>query len=362
MSTINYIRENKAFLRYAMDNGLSSAERELWQVLFNLFNDRANGNQWPDGFLRLPNKLVLAWVSFGEDTLGKARNRLAQRGLIEFVRGNRREDLPMYRMIWLTAPRQAMPADDDPTFYPIFSGKTSGKNEDYTYSDINETETETETWDSVPQEVCVETEEEEEQQDARAREAATAAVKNGFREYFGRQPHRAEVSKITWSAGLLEFNPEMIMLALRIAAENGAKAPAAYAVQMFHDFDTWSVYTPEDYSRHLYHVRNSDMTITEQLKERDERLEKHREAMRHGPDSGLGFPGGGAETPEARMGPHPGGAAAAGRRGPGDGIAGPGPDREPRDAGARQDGQGGAAQGGDRDPGGGLGGSFPRGG
>lgn len=377
MSTISYIKECKAFMRYAADNGLSGPERELWRVLLDLFNERADGNQWPDGFLRLPNKVVLSWLSFGEDTLGKARNRLAQRGLIEFVRGNRREDLPMYRMIWLSAPRAKFGSDtepeDCPTFYPKISGKTAGKNGDPSYSDIDGTETWTRNsvvlypdWDEI---------EEEEEQDARAREdggdpeeetdagrESAEAVKSGFAEFFGRRPHRAEVTRIAMAARLLGFSPEMIRIAIRVAAEHGATAPAMYVVQMLHDMDGWGVYTPEQYSMHVLHYRTGDVEITQQLREADARRHEHREVMRHGPDSGLGFPGGGAETPEARMGPHPGGAAAAGRRGPGDGIAGPGPDREPRDAGARQDGQGGAAQGGDRDPGGGMGGSFPRGG
>ena len=364
-------------MRYAADNGLSGPERELWRVLLDLFNERADGNRWPDGFLRLPNKLVLAWLSYGEDTLAKARNRLAQRGLIEFVRGNRREDLPMYRMVWLTVPRQSTPAEVDPlfcpTFYPKISGKTAGKTWDPSYDDIDGTETET--WDSVLSEE-LETEEEEEQQPrARAREAAeeaeeesdanretTGAVKEGFRKFFGRQPHRAEVSRIALAARLLGFSPEMIRIAIKAAAEHGASAPAMYAVQVLNDLDGWGVYTPEQYSMHVLHYRTGDMEITQQLREAEARRHEHREVVRNGLDSGLGVPGGGAETPEARMGPHPGGATAAGRRGPGDGIAGPGPDREPRDAGAGQGGPGGGPDGGGRDPGDGLGGSFPRGG
>ena len=376
VSTISYIKECKAFMRYAADNGLSGPERELWRVLLDLFNERADGNQWPDGFLRLPNKVVLSWLSYGEDTLAKARNRLAQRGLIEFVRGNRREDLPMYRMVWLTAPRLNTPAEVDPpfcpTFYPKFSGKTAGKTCDPTYDDIDGTETET--WDSVLTEE-LETEEEEEQQPrARAREDAeteeesdaeretTGAVKEGFREFFGRQPHRAEVSRIALAARLLGFSPEMIRIAIKAAAEHGASAPAMYAVQVLNDLDGWGVYTPEQYSVHVLHYRTGDMEITQQLREADARRHEHREVMRNGPDSRLGIPGSGAETPEARGRARPGGPAAAGRRGPGDGIAGPGPDREPRDAGQRQGGPGGGPEDLGRDPGGGVGSGFPGGG
>ena len=374
MSTISYIKECKAFMRFAADNGLSGPERELWRVLLDLFNERADGNQWPDGFLRLPNKVVLSWLSYGDDTLAKARNRLAQRGLIEFVRGNRREDLPMYRMVWLTAPRLNTPAEVDPLFYPQFYPKISGKNGVCSYSD-NIDGTETETWDSVLTEELGTEEEEEQQPRARAREAAEAeegeseadreragAVKEGFRESFGRQPHRAEVSRIALAARLLGFSPEMIRIAIKAAAEHGASAPAMYAVQVLNDLDGWGVYTPEQYSMHMLHYRTGDMDITQQLREANERRHEHREVVRNGLDSGLGFPGGGAETPEARGRARPGGPAAAGRRGPGDGIAGPGPDRQPGDAGQRQGGPGGGQEDLGRDPGSGVGSGVPGGG
>lgn len=349
-------------MRFAADNGLTGPERELWHVLLQLFNERARGNQFPDGFLRLPNKVVLALLSYSEDTLGRARNRLAQQGLIEFVRGSRREDLPMYRMIWLTASRapengaQVYP-QDCPQVYPQFAGK----NADNTYSniDVDGTETDLDEYPVSPYTEILE-DDEEKQPRARASEEAEPSedleefeggspdqqetnqvIRDSFRQHYGRKPHRAELRRIRQTAGILGMPPVMVGIAIRLAAEHNAGAPAMYATQVLNDMDNWGVYDPDAYARHLYHFREQDVDITEQMQEAEQSRRQHREGMRDGFDTGRGVSDRGAAPEKTQAGPGRSPGPAGPGRGPGDGQPVPGQGWQLWDTQARQGGPGG---------------------
>lgn len=103
MIQVNYIAEMEAFIVYASHNGLSANERTLWYALFHLANERAKAAGWPDGFIPVSNKILLSLVPFSENTLPGVRNRLAQRGLIEYSKGKRKEANPCYRMRYFRA-------------------------------------------------------------------------------------------------------------------------------------------------------------------------------------------------------------------------------------------------------------------
>ena len=152
MAAVNYIVEHEAFIEYAQDNGLSAAEQLLCYALCHIFNRRAQGGQWPDGFIRVTNKTVLSLLPFTEDTMAAARNRLKQRGVIDYVPGRKKAEVPMYKMIYFSVPAASEP--EDPVFYPNNSGKQSGKvggKDGGKPADIlrklNDTETETSTDD-----------------------------------------------------------------------------------------------------------------------------------------------------------------------------------------------------------------------
>lgn len=356
VSTISFIRESTAFLKYAAQNGLTGPERELWHVLMHLFNENARGNQFPDGFIRLPNKMILALVSYTDDTLSKARNRLAQRGLIEYVRGSRREDVPMYRMIWLTAARAPEGGAEEepkvaPTVYPKVAPKNSDKNSEYYYDYIDYDGTETDLREAPSDYGYWEDEEEpprareetleEFEGGSPDRQETSEQIKAGFLEHFGRRPHRAELRRIGETASILGIPPVMVGIAVRVAAEHNAGAPAMYITQVLNDFDRWGIYTPEEYGRHLYHFREGDVPITEQQEEAQERRKAHREAMADAADTGRGFQPGRVETAEARPCPGGGPAAGGGGGGLGDGQPAAGQRWQPWDPEARQGGPGG---------------------
>lgn len=97
MPYVNYVREHERFIEYAADERLTVAEMALWEALFHIMNARATGSVWPDGFIRITNKRVLTYCPVKFDTMAAARNRLKQRGLIDFVPGDVNHS-PMYKM------------------------------------------------------------------------------------------------------------------------------------------------------------------------------------------------------------------------------------------------------------------------
>lgn len=109
MCKINFVSEFREFMRYAMQNGLSARERNLWIALFYLANDRARYNEqtgdydWPDDFFLVANSELNLHSTLDKRGIDTVRNTLKQRGLIDFLPGERNKKNPSYRMHYLTA-------------------------------------------------------------------------------------------------------------------------------------------------------------------------------------------------------------------------------------------------------------------
>ena len=93
MPIVNYVREHMRFIEYASDEHLSASERLLWYALMHVMNQRAQGNVWPEEFIRISNERLLTLCPMKYDTLAAARNALKQRGVLRrlhrFVRRTR---------------------------------------------------------------------------------------------------------------------------------------------------------------------------------------------------------------------------------------------------------------------------------
>lgn len=100
MPIVNYVREHIRFMEYATDEHIPASERLLWYALMHIMNQRAQGNIWPDEFIRISNDRLLSYCPMKFDTMASARNGLKQRGLIEFTRGEKNKLSPAYRMIY----------------------------------------------------------------------------------------------------------------------------------------------------------------------------------------------------------------------------------------------------------------------
>lgn len=98
MSVVNYIREHMRFMEYAADEQLSSGERLVWYALMHIMNQRAQGNVWPDQFVRVSNARLLTYCPMKYDTMAAAREGLRRRGLIDFICGEKNKTSPAYRV------------------------------------------------------------------------------------------------------------------------------------------------------------------------------------------------------------------------------------------------------------------------
>lgn len=108
MPIVNYVREHVRFIEYASDEHLTASERLVWYALMHIMNQRAQGNIWPDEFIRVSNDRLLSFCPMKFDTMAAARNSLKQRGLIDMIPGEKNKKSPAYRMIYFY-PQYARP-------------------------------------------------------------------------------------------------------------------------------------------------------------------------------------------------------------------------------------------------------------
>lgn len=241
MATVNYIRENLAFMEYACDEGLTANERLLWYALFHIMNGKSNGSQWPEGLVPITHKKLLSLVPFGEDSLVAARNKLKQRGLIDFKPGKRNAAPPMYRLCYFCA---EMPAErqEDTGSYPEISGNAPGNTWVNTQGNAPGN-----TWGNMPGETsgiiinykssgrvnrtpnAYAEDVDAAAEQARARQAQVQRV---FREQFGRDALPAEAQQIVQAAADLGFGPDITEQAIARAAVHGARNPALYVCEL----------------------------------------------------------------------------------------------------------------------------------
>lgn len=100
MPIVNYVVEHVRFIEYATDEMLSMSERLLWYALMDVMNHRAQGNIWPEEFIRIDNVTLCRKAGIKFDALSDARNKLKQRGIIDFIPGERNKKNPMYKMTY----------------------------------------------------------------------------------------------------------------------------------------------------------------------------------------------------------------------------------------------------------------------
>ena len=94
-----------------------------------------------------------------------------------------------------------------------------------------------------------------------------------FVQSVGRKPTNEEILRICTCARLGKFSPAMIEEAVRIAAANGARSITAYVQELFEDWKSEEIRTPEELGRHQYLYDMHDREGIE--KERKLRKEAH---------------------------------------------------------------------------------------
>ena len=258
MPIVNYVREIERFIEYAADKQLTANERCLWYGLMHIFNMRANGNEWPGGFIPITNDRVFTYCPGGFDTLARTRNRLKQLGLIDFHAGNRNKAAPEYKMNYQCL--DFYPENTDKTGYcpqntdnmrdnirDNVQDNTGGNvqgNMGYLYPNKN-----TKGYGKP-----VSDDEEEEEEDSRAgaregdvvadRKEREAEIAGAYQRFLGRNPYPAELDSLVWYGHSMCFPAIMVAKAVEIAAREGARKPVAYVGKILEDWKDSHVMQP----------------------------------------------------------------------------------------------------------------------
>lgn len=247
MPIVNYVREHTRFIEYASDEKLTSSERLLWYALMHIMNQRAQGNVWPDDFVHIGNDRLLSLSTMKFDTLAKARNKLKQRGLIEFEPGEKNKKNPAYRMIYF------YPAPV-PNSYPINSdnaGYNSGYNMGGNAGDIRINSTQ------EPIRYPNQEREEDDETDNIRPLPARAKIRQAWINAFGREPNPSILDEVTDSGiATYEYDLDVVCEAIRITGLRGASDPLAYITQLFQDWYMRKLWTLNDVKRYLMTERN----------------------------------------------------------------------------------------------------------
>ena len=253
---VNYVREHERFIEYAADERVPANVQLLWYALMHIFNQRAEGNEWPDGFIRITNDRLFTYLPIKWDAMAKARNALKQMGRIDFRNGNRNKAAPEYRIIPFY-----------PSCYPFKTdntggnqggntggnqgGNTGGNPGDFNIN-INKTITKHGFEDDDDDDVDVTRAREAEPDPIQDRKIRENVIASAFRSSVGRVPTAEEVGRLVVVSWRMDMPPAMAAEALRRAAGAGARTPVEYAVAVLDEWDHNEVRTPEQAEE--YHV------------------------------------------------------------------------------------------------------------
>lgn len=284
MCYVNYVRESMAFMEYASDERISGSERLLWQALFHIMNQRAKGSDWPEGFISIPNARILFYASFGEDTLVAARNKLKQRGLIDFTPGKKNKQAPQYKMNYFSA-ELSTGNTQNVDGIPKYSGNASGNIQGNIGGNMpgntrgNAPDIYVNLYGNPNRNPC-------EDEDIRL-----VLIKDGteaYRKHFGKEPAAAEIASMAKIMAGTDMDDELLAEAIKIAAEAGASHPLMYVRTLLRDWKYEYVFSVDDLTEYLYLKNACDGKNSDIDRERaydmalDAQYRRKARAKRHG--------------------------------------------------------------------------------
>lgn len=252
---INYVREREAFYDWLTFNHLSPTAQSLWNALFTICNAKG----WPDGYVKVPDILIRSYMHVSNDALLDARNQLKNKGLLDFIKGDRRASAAAYKLHFFTVQADVCPekagkeadkeaAKEADKGTGKCAGNPAAKAAD-TYklnTNVNLT---------VNLNECEDEAGEGEELRSYARECARedAVIKDvmqSIKRHCGRNATPAESAKLVRVGGVLEMPFSLLDRAVQQAAQHGARDPVSYAITLLNDWDYWEIRTPEELDRH----------------------------------------------------------------------------------------------------------------
>ena len=261
MPIVNYVREHTRFMEYACDEKLSSSERLLWYALMHIMNQRAQGNVWPDDFIRISNERLLSLCPMKFDTMANARNGLKQRGLIEVEKGEKNKKSPAYRMIYFyptyaspTTERDGMASNTENTDniggnmgyntggnMGYNTGGNAGGNAGDFY--INNT------YGLTPNQYRVR---EDDEDTSIVSQLPRVRARQAWIDAFGREPNPSTISAIVQRGiAVCHFDLGVVCEAISMTALRNADSPVDYIFKLFNDWHYHKIRTVSDLDSYM---------------------------------------------------------------------------------------------------------------
>ena len=261
MPIVNYVREHTRFMEYACDEKLSSSERLLWYALMHIMNQRAQGNVWPDDFIRISNERLLSLCPMKFDTMANARNGLKQRGLIEVEKGEKNKKSPAYRMIYFFPMYVAPSTERDGRSSNTEKSDNTGGNMGYNVggnmgynmggnaggntgdSYINNN------YGLTPNPYRMR---EEDEETNTISQLSRARVRQAWINAYGREPNPSIVSTIIqYGITVYHFDLGVVCEAIKMTALRNADSPVDYIRKLFRDWEYHKIRTISDLDAYM---------------------------------------------------------------------------------------------------------------
>lgn len=199
---MNYMRELNAFRDWSLLNSPSTGEIALWHSLMSVNN--AAG--WVDWFTAA-NQTLQLMTGLSRQGLDKTRNRLVQRGLIEYRKGVSNQ-AGKYHIVSFECQKVGTAVDTTVVTSVAFQESHQlrfGSHNGGTLKDLDKDETNT-------NQIVI-----------------ARALKDGFEQNFGRLPNEVQLQRFVYfvDKGL---EPNLVIRAMSIARTNGASVPYALKI------------------------------------------------------------------------------------------------------------------------------------
>ena len=257
MPIVNYIREHEWFIEFAADEGLKPNDIALYDAILYFVNRQAKGNDWPEDFIRIRNDRLLPFCHMGFDAMARSRNKLKQKGVIDFLNGNRNSEAPAYKILYKCLEEKSFSQDSG--FYPFSADKSTDKPTDKSTGKTADKPADKSayiipnyTGNGIRYQNGID-EDDEDDDDIRAgacedpitdRKEREAGIRAGFVRAFGRKPYPSELDGLVQSSWIMKMSVPMVIRAMEIAAQEGAVKPVQYVRAVLAEWNRQEVKQP----------------------------------------------------------------------------------------------------------------------
>lgn len=269
MSQQNFVEQFRLFMEYARKKSMHARECMLWVSLFYLANEEATYNavtqtyDWPDDFFEVSNGELNSYGRFDKQAIEQLRNRLKQRGLIDFIKGERNSANPMYKIHYLVkVGNKIIPnieANNLPNPYanpyanqlpnnlpnPYANQSANPTPHPININNIYNTALDSEENDDPDDDV------DEDEDGTRARAGVREEFTAAWMETYGKAPNPGLTREMGNRLAGLDFERGIITQALRIAVLRNADSPCQYMLTLLANWSSNNVKTLTDLDQYL---------------------------------------------------------------------------------------------------------------